>query len=76
MCDLDTTGTPSIFKIISSISTLSRILPIFDFNWEENVHGDSGNVHCLNSQGELLLVIVGIKEITLGGFYYSPRDIL
>jgi hypothetical protein len=27
---------PSIFKIIRSASSLTRIMSIFDFNWEEN----------------------------------------
>ena len=36
-CDLYVTGTPSILKIIRSTSALTRILSIFDFNWEENV---------------------------------------
>ncbi len=36
VCDLDVTGTPSIFKIIRSTSVLPRIWTIFDFSWEEN----------------------------------------
>ncbi len=35
-CDLDDTGTPSIFKIIHCTVTLARILTIFDFIWAEN----------------------------------------
>jgi hypothetical protein len=37
VCDVDTTGTPSIFKIICSVTTLTRIFPHLDFIWEENV---------------------------------------
>ena len=33
--DLDDTGTPSIFNIIHSTSTLLRIFPILDLNCEE-----------------------------------------
>ena len=36
MCDLDTTGAPSIFKIIRSAAALARIFPILDLNCEEN----------------------------------------
>jgi Tfp pilus assembly protein PilO len=54
VCDLDVTGTPSIFKIICSASALSRILTIFDFSWAEKPHGGSGKVHCLIVESELL----------------------
>jgi hypothetical protein len=36
VCDLDTTGTPSTFKIICIVVTLVRIFPHLDFGWEEN----------------------------------------
>ncbi len=44
-CDLDTTGTSSIFKIFRSVTDLTRRLSIFDFNWEENTL--RGSVSCL-----------------------------
>ncbi len=45
--------TSSIFKIIRTDTSLTRILTIFDFNWKENT-GGSGRVHCLIAQSELL----------------------
>jgi hypothetical protein len=44
VCDLDATGTPSIFKIIRSAATLAKILSNFDFTWEEGASGGSGNI--------------------------------
>ena len=36
MCDLDTTGAPSIFKVILSPSAVTRMLPTFDLSCEES----------------------------------------
>ena len=36
MCDLDTTGVPSIFKVILSDTGVERMLSTFDLNCEEN----------------------------------------
>ena len=42
MCDLDDTGTPSIFKIIRSTAALGRILPIFGLGGPRTPRGGSG----------------------------------
>jgi hypothetical protein len=36
VCDLDTTGGPSIFKIIGSDTVLVRTFPHLGFTWEED----------------------------------------
>ena len=36
VCDLDSTGVPSIFKRIRSTEVLTRIFPIFDLNCEKD----------------------------------------
>ncbi len=41
MCDRDTKGSPSVFKVIRSAAALARILSIFDFSWEETSHDGS-----------------------------------
>ena len=36
MCDLESIGAPSIFKLIHSVAALARILPILELSCEEN----------------------------------------
>ena len=36
MCDLDAVGAPSILRLIRSVASLERMLPILDLSCEEN----------------------------------------
>ena len=37
MCDLEAIGNPTIFKLIRSVGTLTKMLPTLDLTCEENV---------------------------------------
>jgi hypothetical protein len=50
--------------MIFSDTVFGRILSVFDFRWEEP-WDDSGKVHCLNVEAELLKLIVVV--------YYQSR---
>ena len=54
MCDLDATGVPSIFSVILSDSSLTRMLTTFDLNGEENVTDLKWNWSLVDCTAELL----------------------
>ena len=53
-CDLETIGVPSILRVMSSVVSLVRMLPTFDFRCEVNTVCGSGTGHGQITEVELL----------------------
>ena len=48
MCDLDTTGASSTFRVILSAAALPRILPTLDLRFEEKAVCLKWNLHLVD----------------------------